>query len=484
MKTHRRGKLRSFLARGLAFALLISSAFPVSLAGQRVHQEEDGSIVPDLDGVQMTPEQQIALGEHAAARIRTQLPVLADSSPASQFVQKMGRHLTEKTRGYAWPYRFHVLALKDVNAFALPGGQIFVNLGTIQTTNESELAGIMAHEIAHVVLQHTAREAGKRKTASTVGTLGKVAAIATLGPIGGVLAAEALQMGTGMVLTKYSRADESEADLLGAQIMYDAGYDPFAFPEFFQRMADQPRGGVPFLSDHPSPDSRVENVSAAIQKFPSKEYSRVESAEFRAAKRNADSMRTFTGEEIARHSGPWKFDAEPNPALSATLDNVTYEQVRSFGDWKHHEQPGLTFDYPGNWEVTQIKGAIMVAPPVAVSPSGAMAYGVTIRRTEDGSKLAEVSRRDAQETVRSTSGVKILNAPDHLTVCGREAIAYELSGDSPAHFHAKPLRERIWLVTAQRADGAPVTLLFIALERDYDAIKGTFRTILKSLKLD
>jgi Zn-dependent protease with chaperone function len=464
MKRHRSGKLRGFvLARGLAFALLISFVLSAPLAGQRIHQEENGRIVPELDGVSMTPEQQIALGERAGARIRTQLPVLPDSNPVSLLVQTIGRRLAEKAPGYAWPYRFHVVALKEVNAFALPGGQIFVNLGTIQTTDESELAGIMAHEIAHVVLQHSAREAGKRKAARTAGVLGTIAAVATLGPVGGVLAAEALQMGAGAIVLKYSRADESEADLLGAQIMYDAGYDPFTFPEFFQRMAAQPEGSVTFLSNHPDPGSRGESVSTVIEKFPPKFYPRVESEEFRAAKRVADSMRTFTGEEIARHTGTWKFGAEPDPALSATLDNLSYEQVRVYGNWSHHEQPGLSFDYPGNWTVTAAGGETLVAPPAAISPSGAMAYGVTIR---------------------STSAVKILNAPDHLTVSGREAIAYELSGDGPMHLRAKPLRERIWLVTAQHADGTLVTLRFVAPERDYDAIKGAFRTILKNLRLD
>lgn len=484
MKRHFRKLRIVLLARGLAFVLLLSVADSTPLAAQHIHQEENGRIVPEVDDVPMPPEQQIALGQQVGAQIRTRLPVHPDSSPVSQLVQAMGHRLAEKAPGYAWPYQFHVIALKDVNAVALPGGQIFVNLGTVQVTNESELAGIMAHEIAHVVLQHSAREERKRKASHTMETLGAVAGAATLGPVGALLAAEAVRMGSGAVLLKYSRADESEADLLGAQIMYDAGYDPFAIPEFFQRMEDQLGGGVSFLKDHPSPGNRAENVSLAIQKFPSKLFLRADNEEFQAAQRQADSMRTFTATEIARHSGPWEFDAAPNREFSAALDNLTYEQIRSFGAWKHHEQPGLSFDYPGNWTVTEIQGEMMVAPPSAVSPAGAMAYGVTIRISEERSTLAESSRTVAVAMVQGTPGTRILSAPDQLTVGGREAIAYDLSGDGPVHFRAKPLLEHSWLVTAQRADGTHITLRFVAPERDYDAIKGTFRTILKSLRMD
>jgi beta-barrel assembly-enhancing protease len=464
MKQYSSRKVRIVaLARWLAFVLLLSLAVSTPLTAQHIRQEEDGRIVPELSDVEMTPEQQIALGQRLAAQIRTRMPVLPDFTPVSQFVDALGHRLAKKTPGYAWPYQFHVIALKDVDAIALPGGQIFVNLGTIQVTNESELAGIMAHEIAHVVIQHTAREEKKRKVAQLPGALG---AVATL------------------VLLKYSRADESEADLLGSQIMYDAGYDPFAIPQFFEQLADKLGGGISFLKDHPSPGDRAEKVSAAIQKFPPKVYSSGDSEEFQAAKRQADAMRTFTAEEIARHTGPWEFDAVPNVAFSAALDNLTYEQVRSFGDWKHHEQPGLAFDYPGNWTVTEIQGEMMVAPPSAVSPVGAIAYGVTIRISEDRSTLAESSRRVAVAMVQGSPGTKILNAPDQLTVGGHEAVAYDLSGDGPVRFHAKSLREHSWLITAQRADGTHITLLFAAPERDYDAIKGTFRTILKSLRMD
>ena len=91
-------------------------------------------------------------------KITRQLPVLPDSDPVSQYVQRLGAKLGEHAPGYKWPYNFHVVNVKDINAFALPGGPVFVNLGTVQAAdNEAQLAGVMAHELSHVVQRHGTR---------------------------------------------------------------------------------------------------------------------------------------------------------------------------------------------------------------------------------------------------------------------------------------------------------------------------------------
>jgi len=104
----------------------------------------------------VSPQQQIEIGKKAAAQVYQQMPVLPDSNEVTRYVQGLGQKLVAQAPGYRWPYNFHVVNVADINAFALPGGSIFVNLGTIQAADdEAQLAAVMAHEISHVVLQHS-----------------------------------------------------------------------------------------------------------------------------------------------------------------------------------------------------------------------------------------------------------------------------------------------------------------------------------------
>ncbi len=117
------------------------------------------------------------------------MPVLPDSSPVTQYVQQLGRKLAAQAPGYKWPFNFHVANVAEINAFALPGGSIFVNLGTIQAaTDEAQLAGVMAHEISHVVLQHSVCNAEKEQRVGLLAGLGQLAAGVVLGSTAGEIA--------------------------------------------------------------------------------------------------------------------------------------------------------------------------------------------------------------------------------------------------------------------------------------------------------
>src|SRR5205085_12321361 len=147
------------------------------------------------------------------AQVYRQMPVLPDSSPVTQYIQKLGDKLTAQAPGYRWPYNFHVANVAEINAFALPGGSIFINLGTIQAAdNEAQLAGVMAHEISHVVQRHGTRAASKQMGAQLpLAILGGLMGDSTLAK-----AAElGISFGVGSYFLKNSCQSESEADLLG-----------------------------------------------------------------------------------------------------------------------------------------------------------------------------------------------------------------------------------------------------------------------------
>ena len=157
---------RNFSTRTLALLLTLLLTQPWTLMAQ-------GSSAPQLPPpgkTGMNKQQQEQLGLQAVGEVYKQMPVLPDSSPETQYIQHLGKKLQGVIPADAsWPYQFHVIPAADINAFALPGGPIFVNLGTIQAAdNEAELAGVLAHEMSHVYMQHSAKQAPKATVAQVI----------------------------------------------------------------------------------------------------------------------------------------------------------------------------------------------------------------------------------------------------------------------------------------------------------------------------
>src|SRR6266581_8198769 len=248
---------RSLLSyRAVAAVLTILLAVPAYTVSPSTPQ------LPNPGSAGMSKEDQEKLGLQVMAEVYKQMPVLPDSSPITQYVQQLGKKLQKQILSqYSWPYQFHVVQQKEINAFALPGGPIFINVGTINAAaNEAQLAGVMAHEMSHVYMQHSAKQASKAQWAGLLGALGGLFG----GGTAGSLARLGIQLGAGSLMMKYSRADESQADAVGAIIMHRAGYDPRALADFFQKLEQQGGGGggPQFLSEHPNPGNR----QAAIDK--------------------------------------------------------------------------------------------------------------------------------------------------------------------------------------------------------------------------
>jgi len=147
---------RFFHFRGLALLLALFVSLPAWTATPTVAPQ-----LPDPGSVGITKEQQVELGRQAMAEVYKQLPVLPDSSPQTQYIRQLGKRLAGVIpQEYSWPFEFHVIPQKDINAFALPGGPMFVNVGAIvAANNEAELVGVMAHEMSHVNMQHSAKQA-------------------------------------------------------------------------------------------------------------------------------------------------------------------------------------------------------------------------------------------------------------------------------------------------------------------------------------
>src|SRR5512146_1821743 len=286
-------KERSLTPRLLALFLAILIAQPVWLWGA-VHTPE----LPNPGEVSLTRQQQGQLGLKAMGEVYQQMPILPDSSPITQYIQQLGKKLvTVIPQQYSWPYQFHVIQQKEINAFALPGGPIFINVGTINAAdNEAELAGVMAHEMSHVYMQHSAKQMKQNVGPSILAGLGQILG-QMIGGVGGAIASMGGQITGGLLSMKYSRKDEAQADGVGAIIMYKAGYDPMYMAEFFQKLEKEGGSGPQFLSDHPNPGNRVQAVKQEIKDWPPRNYQNT-SAKFTQAKQQAQKVPAYTAQQI------------------------------------------------------------------------------------------------------------------------------------------------------------------------------------------
>lgn len=210
------------------------------------------------------PAEDVRLGNDAAREIEAKFPLVNDHE-ATNYVERVGRRLVDRIptefRKPEFSYRFKIVNASDLNAFALPGGPMYVNRGMIEKAhNESEMAGVMAHEISHVALRHATAQATKQSSVkNTLGMLGMIIGGAVLG---GEAGAQLGMLGATAWMTKYSREYETQADQLGAQIMADAGYDPRDLANVFRTIAAESRSGTPeWLSSHPDPGNRFEKIN-------------------------------------------------------------------------------------------------------------------------------------------------------------------------------------------------------------------------------
>lgn len=211
------------------------------------------------------PADDVRLGRQAAAEAEQQFPLLRDSE-VDAYVERVGQRLVaaipSEFQHPEFHYYFKVLNASDINAFALPGGPMYVNRGMIQAARtEGEMAGVMAHEMSHVALRHGTAQATKaQKYAVGAGVAGILGTI-----FGGPGVGQVAQASVAVSFLRFSREYETEADLLGARIMANAGYDPRDLANMFRTIEAQGSGGGGFLSDHPSPKDRYARINQEAQ---------------------------------------------------------------------------------------------------------------------------------------------------------------------------------------------------------------------------
>lgn len=237
-------------------------------------RRQENPVTHEMQYVALTPAQEVALGLRSAPEMAREMGgIVPRSDPRAQLVQRVGHYLVEHSiaRTGPWQYDFHLLADgRTINAFALPGGQIFMTLGLLQKlNNEAEVAGVLGHECGHVIERHSAEQMAKAQRDNMLVVATGIGASDDRGD--GRWAAAAAAVAAQMAQLRYSRSDESEADQWGLRIMTEAGYDPRGMMQVMEVLADADRGRHPpeFLQTHPYPEHRLDTIRQWIdQRYP------------------------------------------------------------------------------------------------------------------------------------------------------------------------------------------------------------------------
>jgi hypothetical protein len=417
-----------------------------------------------------SPQQDIEVGKRAATDAEKQLP-LCNAPRVDAYLTQLGTRLAAKlpTGGVQYPFEFHCVNDKAINAFALPGGYVFVYRGAIEAAdNEAQLAAVMSHELSHVALRHGTNQATKAQAAQTgVGIFGALFG----GSFGGALLTELGSFTAGGVLLRYSRTAESQADIMGTQVLYDAGYDPRAMAQFFEKIQAETKGKNPpeFFSDHPSPEHRVERVNEEVDKLggvPSN--AKRDSADFEAVKREVLAL------PVVKKPVPGAAGAAAAPAPPS--HNFATYQGSSY-----------TLSYPDNWKKYPDSdgSGVSFAPEHGVLDDGsghsALAYGLIVSVAAakgdpgDWDSLESATRQVIQNLQQANPNMKVMHQSERVRLNGQPGLSTYLSNDSPAGG-----QETDWLITTLRPEGV-VSFACVAPQAVYDKYDKTFSSILDSV---
>jgi len=421
-----------------------------------------------------SPKQDIEMGRQSAREAERQLQILNDQQ-ATSYIDSLGRQLASNAPGEKYPYQFKIVNDTAINAFALPGGFVYVNRGAIEAAdNEAQIAGVIAHEIGHVVLRHGTNQVSKAYLAKAPlaivgGVLGGNAAGAVMGSLGG--------FGLNSLFLHYSREAETQADLMGTQILHDSGYDPKAMVDFFEKIQNASKGSTAqFFSDHPNPENRISNVQKEIVKLNGAlPDPKTDSPEFQTVKD------LLAGMPAPRKNGSPTTSNGRQPS-DRTGRNRSGSPAPPSGGLTSYKSPDLQFRYPDNWH-QDLQGGTTTFSPDGGSVNGSLAWGMVFS-TFDADKhgQARISLDDAADQLlsdlqRTNANMRVTRSRQRMQIGGQDGYLTELSNTSPAGGRET---DRIYTVVAP--NGQVYYFVGVAPQDDFDRYALAFEDLIDTVR--
>jgi predicted Zn-dependent protease len=411
-------------------------------------------------------EQDIQMGKEYAAQVEQQMHIVRNAE-LSAFVESIGRKLASAPDAGGYPYTFKVVQDKTINAFALPGGPTFTHTGLIAAAdNEAQIAGVLAHEIAHVALRHGTNQASKAQLLAL--PLMLAGGLAGDG-ITGQLAQLGIGLGANSVLMKFSRNAERDADLLGARIMSHAGYNPIEMARFFEKLeAETGKGSAlsQFFSDHPNPGNRVKSVQDEIRYLPRRSYN-ADTGKLPQVKRTIQSLPAVAPARL--------------PGTQQQADPQAIPSARPSSRLKEYQSREAVFAHPENWQVLHVEDNSVTIAPKAGVVGASIGYGMIANVYDVSNRNASFEQRNQemlQSLAQDNPGMRAASSPRRVTVNGSRAILSRMESPSPY----QGAKEVDTVVAFERPGGALFYLVLIAPDRDYNNAQRVFEQVIQSVR--
>jgi len=430
-----------------------------------------------------TPQQDVEIGTKGAAEVRQQFPIIKDDV-ITKYLAGLGDRLVAaappELKRQEYQFSFTPVDLKEINAFALPGGPMFVHRGMIEAASgEGEVAGVMAHELSHVLLRHGTANATKASNPwLQLGQLaGQIGGAMVGGQVGGAIA-QGSQFGLSTLLLRYSRDFEKQADLMGAQIMARAGYDPRELAHMFETIAGESQGGgnPQWLSDHPNPGNRTAYITKEATTVTI--AARPDSSQFNGIKTKFAGMPpAMTSAELARRGGAPAGNAVASVGTPGTAVPAPSAQFKEFS-------AGGIFraSVPANWKAVQSSNAVRVVPENGygelngeVVVTHAVEFGVARASSRD---LRDATITWLKAIAQGNPSLRLAGEQQVGKMSQRTALGTPVVSPSPLGGN-----ERINVYTTFLADGNLFYVLTVVPEREAEAFQPTFAKIVQSIKL-
>jgi hypothetical protein len=415
-----------------------------------------------------SPQEDVQLGREAAAQVEQQLPILRDDNVTS-YVSEVGQRLVAsipaELRHPEFNYTFKVVNVKEINAFALPGGPMFVNRGMIEAArNEGEVAGVVAHELSHVALRHGTAQATKA-TKYQIGTIAGAVIGAIVGGTAGSVISQGTQFGLGTAFLRYSREYEKQADLEGSQIMARAGYDPRDMANMFKTIEQQGGSGGPqWLSDHPNPGNRYDYITKEAQSL-HVENTRRDSGAFQSVQARLRQMSPAPStEEATRNARNGGRTTGPVGTTGRISNNVERPSTRYTS---YTEGNLFRVSVPSNWRELPGNNSVTFAPEGgygAINQQSVFTHGAEIGVTRNESHDLQTATDELiQSLSQANPRMRRESGFDRGSVGGRQGLRTMLTNQNEATRRT----ERIALYTTLLDDGTLFYIVGVAPDNEF-----------------
>lgn len=449
----------------------------------------------DADHVQpgfnlFSVEQDIEIGRQSEAEADRQLPLLRDST-VERYANDLVSALARNAPGGRYPYHIKVINAPEINAMSLPGGPMYVNRGLIEAArNEAELAGVLAHEMAHVALRHGTHQASKAYLGQAgIGLLGGL-----LGRGGGnteqIINAVG-GLGLNAVFLKHSRGDEYQADAVGAEIMAKSGYNPIAMASFFEllrsRQKSEPGKLQQFFSSHPPASDREARIRKQAQTLQVSQPR--ETGNFQRIRASLGGMPASSQQRTAVREAPRTGSSRTTTRGQVRIDAPSSRYARF-----NQREGFFSIDYPDNWQAympSQGYGVTLV-PQGGMIDGGngneVILNGVIINHydpfEQTGSRgnvsLAQATDDVARQITQANSYLRATGAKRRETIDQAAGFSMNFSGTSPVTGQV----ERVTLVTRQLPDGHVLYAVLVSPGSTYNVMGPVFQRMIRSLQVD